>query len=111
ANIAFAAAGPFPGLNGAGPESNPLNYPAERVRYGNGLGFNTLQPALGFPAGGLGPDNRIGLYIGDNWKVRPNLTVAVGLRYNRDTGRTDTDLPADASINQFFPGYGNRVQQ
>jgi hypothetical protein len=111
ANIAFAATGPFPGLNGGGPESNPLNYPAERVRYGNGLGFNTLQPALGFPAGGLGPDNRIGWYLGDSWKVKPNFTVSLGVRYNRDTGRTDSDLPADASINQFFPGYGNPVQQ
>jgi hypothetical protein len=111
ANIAFAAAGPFPGLNGGGPETNPLNYPAERVRYGNGQGFSTLEPALGFPAGGLGPDNRIGLYLGDSWKVKPNLTVSLGLRYNRDTGRTDSDLPADASINQFFPGFGNPVQQ
>jgi hypothetical protein len=111
ANIAFAATGPFPGLNGGGPESNPLNYPAERVRYGNGLGFNTLEPALGFPAGGLGPDNRIGWYFGDSWKVKPNFTISLGIRYDRDTGRTDSDLPADASINQFFPGYGNPVQQ
>lgn len=106
ANEAFAATGPFPGG-----DTNPLNYPAERVRYGNGLGFSTLAPALGFPAGGLGPDNRIGLYIGDSWKVRSNLTVSLGLRYDRDTGRTDSDLPADPNINQFFPGFGNAVQQ
>ena len=106
ANEAFAAAGPFPGG-----DANPLNYPAERVRYGNGLGFNTLQPALGFPAGGLGPDNRMGWYVGDNWKVKPNFTVAIGLRYDRDTGRTDSDLPADPGLNQNFPGFGNPVKQ
>ena len=114
ANIAFAAAGPNPALvagDPAGAADNPLNYPAERVRYGNGLGFNTLQPALGFPAGGLGPDNRIGWYIGDSWKVKPNFTLSLGVRYDRDTGRTDSDLPADASINQYFPGMGNQVQQ
>jgi hypothetical protein len=106
AEEAFAASGPNPGGI-----TNPLNYPVERVRYGNGLGFSTLQPALGFPAGGLGPDNRIGWYIGDGWKIKPNFTVSLGLRYNRDTGRTDSDLPPDPTINAAFPGLGNRVQQ
>ena len=53
---AFAATGPYPG--GAG---NPLNYPVDIVILGNGQGFSTTQPAFGFPAGGLGPDNRLGL--------------------------------------------------
>jgi hypothetical protein len=106
ANIDFAATGPFPGGSG-----NPLNYPVERVRYGNGLGFNTLAPALGFPAGGLGPDNRLGWYLGDNWKIKSNFTLAVGLRYDRDTGRTDSDLGADPTINAAFPGMGNKVNQ
>jgi hypothetical protein len=103
---AAAALGPFPG--GA---SNPLNYPVTTLRVGNGLGFNTLEPALGFPAGGLGPDNRLGLYIGDNWKVKPNFTLTLGLRYDRDTGRTDSDLGAIPEINAAFPGYGNPVKQ
>jgi len=106
AAIAFAATGPYPGGS-----ANPLNYPTERVRYGNGLGFSTLEPALGFPAGGLGPDNRIGWYFGDSWKVRPNFTLSLGVRYDRDTGRTDSDLPADPSINAAFPGFGNQVAQ
>ncbi len=103
---AFAASGPYPGG-----DANPLNYPVNRLRVGNGQGYSTLEPALGFPAGGLGPDNRIGLYVGDSWKIKPNFTVSFGLRYDRDTGRTDSDLPADASINAAFPGYGNRVAQ
>ena len=85
---AFAATGPFPRRC----VGNPLNYPVETVVLGNGQGFSTTQPAFGFPAGGLGPDNRLGLYIADTWKMFPNFTVNLGLRYDRDTGRTDSDL-------------------
>ena len=102
----FAAAGSF-----SGGSANPLNYPVNRLNVGNGQGFNTLQPALGFPAGGLGPDNRIGLYLGDSWKIKPNFTLTVGVRYDRDSGRTDSDLPAIPEINAAFPGFGNPVQQ
>jgi carboxypeptidase family protein len=111
----FANAGPYPGGS-----ANPLNWNMSRLRVGNGQGFSTLQPALGFPAGGLGPDNRIGLYIGDSWKIKPNLTLSLGLRYNRDTGRTDSDLGAVTCAgyvgpceepNTAFPGYFNRVKQ
>ena len=99
---AFAATGPYPG--GA---SNPLNYPVETVVLGNGQGYSTTQPAFGFPAGGLGPDNRIGLYIADTWKMFPNFTVNLGLRYVRDTGRTDSDLPGLSFLNGLIPNYPN----
>jgi hypothetical protein len=105
-SAAFAATGPNPGG-----DTNPLNYPVQNVRFGDGLGFSTLAPALGFPAGGLGPDNRLGFYIGDSWKVKPNFTLSLGLRYDRDTGRTDSDLPAIPEINAAFPGWGNPVKQ
>src|ERR1051326_4392745 len=76
----------------AGGASNPLNYPVGLVIMGNGQGFSSEKPAFGLPGGGLGPDNRVQFYVGDSWKIRPNLTVNYGVRYVRDTGRTDSDL-------------------
>jgi hypothetical protein len=89
--------------------TNPTNEDMFEAIIGNGQGYSTEKAALGFPAGGLGPDNRIGFYIGDSWKILPNLTLSPGLRYVRDTGRTDSDLPAIPEINAAFPGYGNKV--
>jgi hypothetical protein len=89
--------------------TNPLNYPLLEAIISNGVGFSTEKPALGFPAGGLGPDNRLGIYFGDSWKIVPNLTLSLGLRYVRDTGRTDSDLPAIPALNAAFPGFGNKV--
>jgi len=98
-----------------GGAANALNYPAQFVLLGNGQGFSTTESAFGFPGGGLGPDNRISWYIGDAWKVRPYLTVNYGLRYVRDTGRSDSDLGAISALdqfnNQFYSNLGARVNQ
>ena len=94
-----------------GGASNPLNYPASTVQLGNGVGFSSEIPAFGFPAGGSGPDNRLSFYFGDAWKIKPNLTLTYGLRYVRDTGRTDSDLAPIPELNQFGAGLGNRVHQ
>jgi hypothetical protein len=110
--IAAANAGPFPALfpnDPNGKADNPDNYPAETVTISNDIGFSTEKPGLGFAGGLLGPDNRIGIYLGDSWKPKPNITLELALRYVRDTGRTDSDLPPIPIINQYFPGEGNRV--
>jgi Carboxypeptidase regulatory-like domain len=91
--------------------SDPTADTMAEVLIGNGQGFSTTQAALGFPAGGLGPDNRMALYFGDTWKVLHNLSITPGLRWERDTGRTDSDLGAIAPLNAAFPGYGNPVRQ
>jgi hypothetical protein len=105
---AFAAALP-------GGAANPLNYPVTNVSLGNGQGYDSEIPAFGFPAGGSGPDNRVSLYIGDAWKARPTLTITYGLRYVRDSGRSDSDLGPISSLYQFdntqYSGLGNRVRQ
>ena len=104
--ITNAATGPFPGG-----VSNPLNYPADSITVGNGLGYSSTKAALGFPAGGLGPDNRVLLYFGDSWKIKPNFTLTYGIRWARDTGRTDSQFPAIPGLNGLVPGLGNQVNQ
>jgi hypothetical protein len=104
-DLAAAASGPFPG--GAG---NPLNYPVDSVFLGNGQGYDTSVPMFGFPAGGQF-DTRFSWYIGDNWKIRPNLNVSLGLHYIRDTGRSDSQLAAIPALNQFGAGLGDQVHQ
>jgi hypothetical protein len=89
----------------------PLNYPVDNVTFGNGLGCGSEIPAFGRSCGGTPPDNRLGLYVGDSWKVKPNFNVTVGVRYSRDTGRTDSDLPAIPILDTLAPGLGNRVRQ
>ena len=106
AEITAAASGPFPGGS-----SNPFNYPADAAVLGNGLGYSTSKSALGFPAGELGPDNRLHLYLGDTWKIRPNVALTFGLGYHRDTGRTDSQYPAIPELNSLIAGLGNRVAQ
>jgi len=86
-----------------GGAANPLNYPADLVFMGNGQGFSSEKPAFGLPGGGLGPDNRIQFYGGDTWKILSNLTLTYGLRYVRDTGRTDSDL-GPIPCSQLDPG-------
>src|SRR2546425_2571975 len=113
----IAAAGPFPGG-----DTNPLNYPVRTIFLGNGQGFFTEKPEFGLPSGGQF-DTRVQSYVGDTWKVKPYFTLTGGLRYVRDTGRSDSDLapiPCSATtlisctgnlLDQFGPGLGDRVRQ
>ena len=107
---AFANTNPY----GPGGASNPLNWPVSTILFGNGQGFSTEIPQFGLPAGGQ-YDHRFDFYVGDQWKVKSNLTVTLGLHYGRDTGRTDSDLGAIPELaqfdNQFFSGLEKRVNQ
>jgi Carboxypeptidase regulatory-like domain len=102
-----------PTLQGGG---CPLNYPVDNVTLGNGQECDTEIPAFNAPCSGTPPDNRIGLYLGDSWKLRPNLNITYGVRYVRDTGRSDSDLPgftgvAATELNAVQPGLARRVNQ
>jgi hypothetical protein len=105
AEEAFAQSGAFPGG-----DTNPLNYPVENVALGNGLGYYSPTPGLGLPAGSFFP-HRLGLYLGGSWKWRKNFTLSYGLRYVRETGRTDSDYPAIPQLNALIPGLGSRIRQ
>ena len=95
----FAAGGPF-----AGGASNPLNYPVESITLGNGLNCFSEKSALGSRCGGFS-DTRMQAYAGDTWKVRPNLTMTIGVQYVRDTGRSDSDLPT-IPCSAVAPSFG-----
>ncbi len=102
---AFAQRGPFPGG-----DTNPLNYPVESVSVGNGLGYYSSTPGFGLPAGSI-IFHRLAAYLGASSKWKRNLTLTYGLRYLRETGRTDSDLPAIPQLNALIPGLGNPVRQ
>jgi hypothetical protein len=104
--VTAAATGPFPGGS-----ANPYNYPADFATLTNELGYSFTDPSLGFPAGGLGPDNRVLLYLGDTWKIKSNFSLTYGLRYDRDTGRTDSQFPAIPQLSSLIPGLGDAVRQ
>ncbi|HYL95101.1 MAG TPA: hypothetical protein VET69_04775, partial [Terriglobales bacterium] len=86
------------------------NYPAQLVIMSNGVGALNERPSLGFSGGGLF-STRLLWYLGDSWKALPNLTVNYGLRYVRDTGRTNSDLAPIPVLNQLQAGLGDRVRQ
>ena len=93
-----------------GGASNPLNYPLTSVAFGNGLGYSSEKAELGFPHGGF-PGKRLGFYLADYWKVKPNLTATFALRYNRITGRTDSDARGLASLEPLIPGASHAPNQ
>ena len=114
---------------GSGAASDPTTYPLLGAILGNGQGFFTEKSNFGYPAGGQ-LDHRFQAYVGDSWKLKPNFTLTYGLRYNRDTGRSDSDLrsiPCSAEsaavlaagippcsgnlLDQFGPGLGAPVNQ
>ena len=109
---------------GGARNTSVLAYPITGTTLSNGQGYFTEKAGFGAPAGGQA-DTRFEAYVGHPWKIRPNFTLTYGLRYLRDTGRTDSDLapiPCSATtlitctgnlLDQFgnTPGLGNRVRQ
>ena len=118
-----------PGFGGpVGNPANAGNYPFLEAVFGNGQGFFTEVPSFGAPAGGQ-QSWRFQWYLGDSWKITPHFTLTYGLRFNRDTGRSDSDLaPIPCSVvdptvistlpctgsaplfDQWGPGLGNRIR-
>lgn len=102
------AANPVLGISGSA--TDPLSYPVEWSFLGNGQGFASERSQFGLPGGGQ-QDNRLTAYLGDTFKVRPNLTVSYGVNWVRDGGKSDSDLGAVPQLNAWSPGLGAAVRQ
>ncbi|MDP9339091.1 MAG: TonB-dependent receptor [Acidobacteriota bacterium] len=86
-------------------DTDPLNYTFSSVFEGNGLGAGSEQPALGLPNGGF-HNNRFGVYVHDTWKVSRTFTLNGGLRYDRDDGLTNHNLPRAPLVSSFDSELG-----
>jgi hypothetical protein len=98
-----------PGFAGCDP--NVADYPVTSAVLSNGQGYFTEKPGFNLPAGGQS-DTRVEGYIGDTWKIKPTFTLIYGLKYGRDTGRTDSDLaPIPCSETTLITCSGNLLDQ
>ncbi len=89
--------------------SNPINYPANYVTLGNGVDFSTPHSAFGFHEGGLNPNTRLQMYVGDAFNLKPHFRLTYGLQYLHDSGLTDSGLGPLPALNQWGAGYGDRI--
>lgn len=87
--------------------TNPLDYTLQDFSTGPNAGFFTATPAHNLPFGGKF-DTRYAAYVGDQWRIRHNLTLSLGLRYNYDTNFfASTDAPSIPALDQYGAGLGN----
>lgn len=95
--------------NANGGANNPLNFPLVNIRLGNGLGFASEKPAHNLPFGGF-PNDRVGFYAQDSWRLKRSLSVNLGLRYVYDSNLANNDLPHSPKLAEFSPVLAGKVK-
>lgn len=106
------AASPQVGTTSAGTlaSSDPTSYAADFVTLGNGVGLSTPYSAFGLSGGGVGPDNRLQMYVTDAFRLEPHVTLTYGVQYLHDSMLTDSNLGSLPLLNQWGPGYGDKIR-
>ncbi|MGH9968185.1 MAG: hypothetical protein ACREBG_10195 [Pyrinomonadaceae bacterium] len=100
--------GEFPATP-VGSASDPLNYPLQTFGTGPNSGFFTAIPAHGLPFGGRF-NTRTAWYIGDSWRLRPNFTLNLGVRHNRESNMFAKGAPAIPQLEVYGKGRGQVAQ-
>jgi carboxypeptidase family protein/TonB-dependent receptor-like protein len=93
--------------NGFGGANDPLNYPLTQIVLGNGLGAFSEKSALGFNSGGT-TNHRLGFYFTDTYKIKRNITLNYGLRYDYDSMLSDSDLARTPLLATFNPALAGK---
>jgi len=87
--------------------TDPLTYTLTSFTMGPNSGFFTPFPAHNLPFGGR-KGTRYAWFVGDTWKVLPNLTINLGLRYNYETNFFGgNSLPRLAELDRYAPNEGS----
>ncbi len=92
----------------AGRGADPLCYPIRGGTAGNGLGWLSDLPSLGFPYGGF-KNNRVHIYLAESWRATPRLHVNFGLRWAYEPGPNTPDIVKTAILDEFQWGLSNSV--
>lgn len=96
------AAGNFAAGSSTGNPNDPLSYVLTGFQVGPNSGFFTPTPGHNLPFGARN-GTRYAWFVGDQWKVRPNLSVNLGLRWNYETSFFGgSDLPRLAELDRVF---------
>ena len=96
--------GDFP-ATAVGSVNDPLNYPLLFFTTGPNSGFFTALEAHGLPFGGHF-NTRTGWYVGDSWRIRPNFTLNLGVRHNRESNMFAKGAPNIPELERFGAGRG-----
>jgi len=93
---------------GANPQ-NPLEYPLTSFTTGPNNGFFNARPCHGYDYG-CHKNTRIAWYIGDTFKMRRNLTLNIGTRWEYDTGYFSGDISRPSYMEFYGAGISENAK-
>jgi hypothetical protein len=91
-------------------DSDPLTCPLTTFGLGPNAGFFTARPAHNLPFGGKF-NTRYAAYVGDTWRLFPNLTLNGGIRWTYDTNFfSSPDVPRLPGLDLYGAGLGDAAK-